>query len=79
MTQLSKVLAESGETIEPKDQAMIEAGIKSLAVALFAAQMNGMIRFPSDSGIGWTIGEIESGLDLVAAAFMQKLIESKPS
>ena len=79
MTQLSKVLAQSGETIDAKDAQMIEAGIKSLAVGLFAAQMNGMIRFPSDSGIGWTIGEIESGLDFVAAAFMQKLIESKPS
>lgn len=76
MTQLNHVLKNSGETIEPKNQAMIEAGIKSLAVGLFAAQASGMIRFPNGD---MTIGEIETGLDLVAAAFMQKLIESKPS
>lgn len=76
MSQVTKVLAENpGHEIDEKDQVMIGAVIRSLSVGLFHMQMTGMIRFPAGD---LTMGEIESGLDGAAAAFVQKLIESKP-
>lgn len=81
MSQILDVLAKAGKdgALEESDKKMIEPVVKSLAVALFAAQSCGMIRFPAESGIDLTIGEIESKLDLIGAAFLQKLIESKPT
>lgn len=77
MSQLNEVFAlNPGHGVEPQDQVMAEAVIRSMAVALFTAQVTGLIRFPAGD---LTIGEIEGRLDACAAAFTQKLIESKPS
>ena len=76
MTQFEKVLAENpGHQIDEMDAAMTVAVIRSVAIGLFYGQMSGLIRFP---GGVFTAGEIESKLDGAAAAFTQKLIESKP-
>lgn len=81
MSQILDVLAKAGKdgALEESDKKMIEPAIKSLAVALFAAQSCGKIRFQTKYGIDLTIGEIESRLDLIGAAFLQKLFESKPT
>lgn len=77
MTQLNEVFAaDTKHQVSPEDQVMAEAVIRSLAVGLFTAQVTGLIRFPDGD---LTIGEIGGRLDACAAAFMQKLIESKPS
>lgn len=75
MTQLADVLAQAKD-MEESDKVMAAAVVKSLAMGLFAMQVSGLIKFPAGDLM---IGEIESKVDMVAAAFMQKLIESKPS
>lgn len=76
MTQFEKVLAENpGHQVDEQDAAVTVAVIRSLALGLFHMQVSGMVKFP---GGPFTIGEIESNLDGAAAAFTQKLIESKP-
>ena len=75
MTQFEQVLKDSGQ-LEESDVVVAAAVVKSLAMGLFAAQCAGLIKFPAGD---FTIGELESSVDMVAAAFMQKLIESKPS
>lgn len=75
MTQLADVLAQAKD-MEESDKVMAAAVVKSLAMGLFAMQVSGLIKFPAGDLM---IGEIESKVDMVAAAFMQRLIESKPS
>lgn len=75
MTQFEQVLKESG-AMENDDMVVAAAIVKSLAMGLFAMQVSGLIKFPAGDLM---IGELESKVDMVAAAFMQKLIESKPS
>lgn len=75
MTQLADVLAQARD-MEESDKVMAAAVVKSLAMGLFAMQVSGLIKFPAGDLM---IGELESKVDMVAAAFMQKLIESKPS
>ncbi len=77
--QLETALLGAGKELSEMDKQMAAAVVKSLAVSLFAAQVSGLIKFPAGGDEGLTIGEIESKLDLVAAAFVQKLVESKPS
>lgn len=74
MSQLSEVLAAAND-MEESDKQMAAAVVKSLAMGLFAMQVSGLIKFPAGDLM---IGEIESKVDIVASAFMQKLIESKP-
>lgn len=75
MTQLAQVLAAASD-MEESDKQVAAAIVKSLAMGLFAMQVSGLIKFPAGDLM---IGEIESKVDMVAAAFMQRLIESKPS
>lgn len=75
MTQLAQVLAAAND-MEESDKQVAAAIVKSLAMGLFAMQVSGLVKFPAGDLM---IGEIESKVDMVAAAFMQKLIESKPS
>lgn len=75
MTQLAQVLAAAND-MEESDKQVAAAIVKSLAMGLFAMQVSGLIKFPAGDLM---IGEIESKVDMVAAAFMQRLIESKPS
>ena len=75
MTQTEKAMRDSNE-FKDMDVVMAAAVVKSLAMSLFAAQVSGLIKFPAGDLM---IGEIESKIDLVAAAFIQRLIESKPS
>lgn len=75
MTQTEKAMRDSNE-FKDMDVVMAVAVVKSLAMSLFAAQVSGLIKFPAGDLM---IGEIESKIDLVAATFIQRLIESKPS
>ena len=75
MTQLAQVLA-AANNMEESDKQVAAAVVKSLAMGLFAMQVSGLVKFPAGDLM---IGELESKVDMVAAAFMQKLIESKPS
>ena len=75
MTQLAQVLA-AANNMEESDKQVAAAVVKSLAMGLFAMQVSGLVKFPAGDLM---IGELESKVDMVAAAFMQKLTESKPS
>lgn len=62
--------------LNESDIALAEGIISSASVALFAAQANGLIRFPARP---YSIGEIESKLRITVEAFFTKLVELSPN
>ncbi len=57
-----------------REAVMVEAGLNALGMALFAAQANGLIRFPAGN---LTVGEITDKAKVAVEAGFMKFMESK--
>lgn len=60
------------DAFSEQDKVVAQAAISAVAVGLFAAQAQGLIKFPAGP---FTIGEIESSLDTVVGATIEKFVE----
>lgn len=72
---LVTILTQGKSQLDKEEVEMAVAVVRSLAVGLFALQVQGILRFPAGCEDGLTIGEIESKLMVGFGAFAQKLIE----